>query len=193
MTGVQTCALPICSNGFRSWDTDFCGLHIHLSRKGFNNGSHTHRFLQLIYSNAEQVAKFGGRASCSYADFRDVWQFDNYGKPYRSYKQKIRQRGSRHTAVNTCPDETIELRFFRGTLRKQSILAALDFAHAAVEYTRILTAKDVIDGALSWDMFMLWVEDNNGIYPDLYVKGKDRKSTRLNSSHIPLSRMPSSA
>ena len=26
-----------------------------------------------------------------------------------------------------------------------------------------------------------------------WEKGKDRKSTRLNSSHIPLSRMPSSA
>ena len=30
-------------------------------------------------------------------------------------------------------------------------------------------------------------------YIDLHVKEKDRKSTRLNSSHIPLSRMPSSA
>ena len=66
-----------------------------------------------------------------------------------------------------------------GTLRKQSILAALDFAHAAVEYTRILTAKDVIDGALSWDMFMLWVEDNNGIYPDLYVKGNKIHNVNL--------------
>ena len=34
---------------------------------------------------------------------------------------------------------------------------------------------------------------NNGIQLDVYKSGEDRKSTRLNSSHIPLSRMPSSA
>ena len=31
------------------------------------------------------------------------------------------------------------------------------------------------------------------IISDLFPMGGDRKSTRLNSSHIPLSRMPSSA
>ena len=42
------------------------------------------------------------------------------------------------------------------------------------------------------------LDDNINIliaYPDLKIKSawEDRKSTRLNSSHIPLSRMPSSA
>ena len=32
-----------------------------------------------------------------------------------------------------------------------------------------------------------------GLLPPLALKATDRKSTRLNSSHIPLSRMPSSA
>ena len=35
-------------------------------------------------------------------------------------------------------------------------------------------------------------EDDNFAY-SYYDNGEDRKSTRLNSSHIPLSRMPSSA
>ena len=33
----------------------------------------------------------------------------------------------------------------------------------------------------------------NPVSPDEFKKVLDRKSTRLNSSHIPLSRMPSSA
>ena len=42
-----------------------------------------------------------------------------------------------------------------------------------------------------------WIVENvEGTYPSLDMKfqsERDRKSTRLNSSHIPLSRMPSSA
>jgi hypothetical protein len=168
----------------RSWDTDCCGLHIHISRDGFNGGAHLHRFLRLVYGNAEMMARFGGRKSNHYADFGDVWKSNDYGVPIRTFKHKVEGSGSwsrsqRHSAVNTTNPETIELRFFRGTLRKESILAALDFAHAAVEYTRDLRSPDVMSGALEWDMFMMWVEDNNGIYPDLYVKSNKIHTVNL--------------
>jgi len=166
----------------RSWDTDNCGFHIHISRDGFSGGSHLHRFLQLLYGNAEMMAKCGGRKSNHYADWADVWQTNDYGVPRRSYAQKVKGRYStRHAAVNTSNEHTIELRFFRGTMNKSSILAHLDLAHACVEYTRDLRSKDVIDGMLKWDMFMLWVEENNGIYPDLYVKGSKVSGINLNN------------
>jgi hypothetical protein len=52
----------LCSNGrsayqegirVKSWDTRTCGLHIHISRTGFNGGAHMHRFLNLVYTNPE--------------------------------------------------------------------------------------------------------------------------------------------
>ena len=54
---------------------------------------------------------------------------------------------------------------------------------------------------ISWDQLYLWtifqrdVAPNHveKIYKDFDESSVDRKSTRLNSSHIPLSRMPSSA
>ena len=166
---------------FRSWDSEAsCGLHIHLSRKGFSNGAHLHRFLQFIYRNPEMMMKFAGRKSEDYATFQDVWRYDEYDRPYRSYSHKLdyvpnrphtfnRLRNStRGSAVNTNNEHTIELRFFRGTLNKKGILACLDMAHAGVEYTRLLNTRDVIAGMLSWDMFYEWVSDNNGIYPELY-------------------------
>jgi len=166
---------------FRSWDSEAsCGLHIHLSRKGFSNGAHLHRFLQFIYRNPEMMMKFAGRKSEDYASFQDVWKYDEYDRPYRTYAHKLdwvrsrphttNRRGgsSRGTAVNTNNEHTIELRFFRGTLNKKGILACLDLAHAGVEYTRLLNTRDVIAGMLSWDMFYEWVSDNNGIYPELY-------------------------
>ena len=166
---------------FRSWDSEAsCGLHIHLSRKGFSNGAHLHRFLQFIYRNPEMMMKFAGRKSEDYATFQDVWRYDEYDRPYRSYSHKLdyvpnrpltfnRLRNStRGSAVNTNNEHTVELRFFRGTLNKKGILACLDMAHAGVEYTRLLNTRDVIAGMLSWDMFYEWVSDNNGIYPELY-------------------------
>ena len=38
-----------------------------------------------------------------------------------------------------------------------------------------------------------WINGNEGVHGILVQLPLDRKSTRLNSSHIPLSRMPSSA
>jgi hypothetical protein len=166
----------------RSWDTEHCGFHIHISRAGFNGGAHLHRFLQLLYGNCEIMAKLGGRKSNDYADWSDVWQKNDYGVPHRSYAKKVKGTySSRHSAVNTTNEHTIELRFFRGTMNKSSILAHLDLAHACVEYTRDLRSRDVIDGMLKWDMFMLWVEENNGIYPDLYVKGSKASGVNLNN------------
>lgn len=165
---------------FRSWDSEAsCGLHIHLSRKGFSNGAHLHRFLQFIYRNPEMMMKFAGRKSEDYATFQDVWKYDEYDRPFRSYAHKLdyvpsrphtmgRRGSTRGSAVNTNNEHTIELRFFRGTLNKKGILACLDMAHAGVEYTRLLNTRDVIAGMLSWDMFYEWVSDNNGIYPELY-------------------------
>lgn len=155
--------------GMRSWDSKNyeCGLHIHISRAGFSNGSHIHRFLQLVYSNAELMARFAGRTT-RYATFQDVWDFDEFGVPHRTYKSKLGRRGERNSAVNTYPEHTIELRFFRGTMRKEGILACLDLAQAMVEYTRNLNAHDVIKGLLSWEGLYDYVEANNGIYPDAY-------------------------
>ena len=156
--------------GMRSWDVNAfeCGLHIHLSRAGFSGGAHIHRFLRLIYGNAEMMARFAGRTT-RYATFQDVWKFDEFGKPYRTFSDKMKGRGGeRNSAVNTYPDYTIELRFFRGTMRKEGILACLDLAQAGVEYTRELRAKDVMMGALDWEHFYDYVERNNGLYPDAY-------------------------
>lgn len=153
----------------RSWDAKSCGLHIHMSRAGFNGGAHMHRFLAFVYHNSEPLMKFAGRKS-DYARFNDVYKFDEYDKPRLSFAHKLdrRQSSERYSAVNTQNRDTLELRFFRGTLNPKGVLACLDLAHAMAEYTRDLRVSDVRLGALQWDWFADFVEANNGIYPDLY-------------------------
>lgn len=168
----------------RSWDAkSSCGLHIHISRAGFSSGAHTHRFLWLIYGNSIEMSKLGGRKGSSYAKFDDIWKFDDYGRPYRYYKDKVHWgRGystERYSAVNTNNKDTIELRWFKGTLNRSGILSSIQLAHACVEYTRYLTVAQVRDGALRWDKFSEYVSQNREMYPDL-----DSKIARLSTVNL---------
>jgi hypothetical protein len=117
------------------------------------------------------MMKFAGRKS-RYARFNDVYTFDEYDKPVFSLKHKLALGGQteRYTAVNTNNRDTLELRFFKGTMNTSGVLSALDLAQALVEYTRDLRLDDVKRGALSWEWFADYVASNNGLYPDLYMR-----------------------
>lgn len=166
----------------RSWDTESCGLHIHISRTGFRSGAHTHRFLSFVYRNSEIMMRFAGRKS-TYAKFSDAWAYDKYDRPYLNFKDKIHNghNTDRYSAVNTRNDDTIELRFFRGTMKKSGILSALDLSHAMVEYTRNLTVSEVRAGAYSWDKFAQYVRDHSSIYPDLVQRLDKVKSDPIDT------------
>ena len=168
----------------RSWDTDTCGLHIHLSRDGFSSGAHLHRFIAFVYHNAPHMMKFAGRKS-RFARFNDVYTFDEYDRPVFSIKHKVgnpdRYSSERYSAVNTQNSKTIELRFFRGTMKTSGVLSALDLAQAMVEYTRELRLDDVKLGALSWEWFADYVVSNNGLYPDLYSRLDKIQSVDINN------------
>jgi hypothetical protein len=156
----------------RSYDTDSCGLHVHVSRSAFKSYAHTHRFLSLIYRNPREMMKLAGRKNSRYAQFGDVYKPDEWGVPRFTIRDKI-HAGSmteRYSAVNTNNDYTLELRFFRGNMKREGIMSALELCHASVEYTRDLNLSDVKLGALKWDWFADWVGTNNGIYPNLYSR-----------------------
>jgi hypothetical protein len=175
----------------RSWDAKSCGIHIHINRTGFKGGAHTHRFLTLIYKNAEQMMRLAGRKS-TYARFNDCWQYDEYDKPYFTLQHKLLGEknnpfytgGERYSAVNTNNQHTLELRFFRGTTKPSGVLSAIELAHAGVEYTRDLTLSDVKMGALTWDWFYDWVQSNNGLYPNLYTRMAKVQGLTINSQEI---------
>jgi hypothetical protein len=162
--------------GFRSWNTETCGLHVHVSRTAFGTGespwgrsdrdqlilkrqAHELRFMKLIYDNQRQVERIAGRSSNHYATFGDK------GKLVEKVKFGNQSNG-RYSAINTENDMTLEVRVFKGSLRKERVLSALEFVGASVEYTRDLkvTAKNQ---ALSWLRFTAYISDNMETYPNL--------------------------
>ncbi|NBV78121.1 hypothetical protein EBR66_08225 [bacterium] len=148
-------------NGFRSWDTSTCGLHVHVSRTAFRNfgkrdEAHELRFQKLIYDNQSHVQAIAGR-STDYASFMDK------GKLVR--KVKYGSTADRREAVNVTNDHTIEIRVFRGSLNKERVLSAVEFVHSAIEYTRSMKINPKAK-QLSWVRFIAYVMDNQEKYPN---------------------------
>ena len=148
-----------------SWGTRTCGLHVHISRAGFNNGSHQHRFLQLVYNNKRFYELLAGRSASHWAKFDDDVD-PNTG--VKSLKHKFDRNGSdRYSAVNTNNRNTLEMRIFRGSLNPRFIKSAIDLAHASVEFTRTMSVKEVIDGSLSCRNFREYIESKSDLYLSL--------------------------
>ena len=151
-----------------AWGTKTCGLHVHISRAGFNGGSHQHRFLQLVYNNKDFYEVLAGRSSSHWAKFDDNVD-PNTGR--KSLKHKFDRLGSdRYSAVNTNNRNTLEMRIFRGSVNPRFIKSAIDLAHASVEYTRVMSVKEVRDGGLSCLNFRQYIESKPELYPSLNAR-----------------------
>ena len=186
----------------KSWDTRTCGLHIHISRTGFTGGAHMHRFLNLVYSNANFYSTLAGRTSDQWAKFTDIftreYKRDAYGnrvfhegtgyevldKRTFAHKLDTNRHSDRYSAVNTNNHATLEMRIFKGTVNGDTIKAQLDLAHASVEYTRTLTVQDVRNGALSADNFMWYIMQNVELYPELNARMNKLSIGRLADQNV---------
>lgn len=127
------------------------GIHIHLSRDGFDSPAHIYRWLKLIYRNEPAVTALARRRYSEWA------QFD---PDIRAMAKKLAHGDhgwGRYHAVNARPADTFELRVFASSLKTQQVQAALAFADASVEYSRRLRACDVARGGWDWNAFTAWV------------------------------------
>ena len=156
--------------GMRSWNTRTCGLHVHVSREAFHvmrgysldivkTQGHELRFMKLIYDNQRMVERIAGRSNNNYANFSDK------NRLIAKVKHGTQNNG-RYSAINTENDATLEVRVFKGSLRKERVLSALEFVHSSVEYTRNLKVSGS-NNALSWLQYTRYVAENQQQYPNL--------------------------
>ena len=148
-----------------AWGTKTCGLHVHISRAGFNSGSHQHRFLQLVYNNKDFYEVLAGRSSSHWAKFDDNID-PNTGR--KSLKHKFDRHGSdRYSAVNTNNRNTLEMRIFRGSLNTRFIKSCIDLAHASVEFTRVMSVPEVREHKLDCINLIQYIRERAELYPSL--------------------------
>jgi hypothetical protein len=148
--------------GYRSWDRSTCGLHVHVDRRGFNGRLHQYSFTLLLMRNKALSYLIAGRQGNSYASFdKSVrTEIPKHLKGQDNYAQ-------RYSAVNVLPTATLEVRMFRGSLKKERILAALEYVHSAVEYSRGARSGVGAEEYLTAPAFIQWLRGNKALYPNL--------------------------
>lgn len=155
------------------------GIHIHVSRDGFDNSSHLFRWMKFWYRNPNDIQRIARRQANSWSAFRPedrAGQFEHskYGKGNYDYESDATRR-HRYSAINTTNDATLEVRVFASTLRPRRAQAALQLVAGSVEYTRQLSA-DAITHRRGWDWraFTAWA-GKSGQYQALVMEDRTRR------------------
>lgn len=147
--------------GMRSANTRTCGLHIHIN-KGFfaNNPTTMYRFMSMFYRNADKWKAIAGRSHSSYANWSE-YELDQLLRYTKGLKQRNHiYNNDRYVALNLQNSNTIELRFFKGTLRPESFIARIEAVHAVAEYAQATRNNVSIKSAHDWERFREWTTRN---------------------------------
>lgn len=104
-------------SGFTAHDNNRCGLHVHVSRKAMSTEKWT-KLAKFVSRNKSIFEKLSRRTAFNYCEMR-----------YSS--------NSRYSAVNLISSNTVEFRFFRGTLNPKSFFASLEIIQSLVDFFRI--------------------------------------------------------
>lgn len=150
------------ANGYRSWDTETCGLHVHVDKRAFTGRKHQYAFTLLLMRNRSLSYLISGRQDNHYAQFdKDVrLEIPKYMKNKPNNLQ-------RYSAVNVLNRATIEVRMFKGSLKRERILAALEYVHSAVDYSRDVKSGNTSKTYLTSPAFIQWIRANETKYPNL--------------------------
>lgn len=147
--------------GVRSYRTETCGMHVHVSRSAFSGSFHLFKFMEFMYRNKAFVLTVSQREE------ENLQRWAAIGVPpkevIRKAKVKFNDHAERYTAINLENTNTVEVRIFRGTLKPESFFKNLEFVEALVEFTRNNGAA----GAKTPEQFVDWVKKRARRYPSL--------------------------
>ncbi len=145
------------SYGYCSHDTDTCGLHIHASRSLFGNTEieqdltiakiillvdrwYDSHIVQFARRNINRMRHWAGKPNAGIRpEDSDV----------QAVEKSKKTANDRYKAVNLCNRNTIEFRFFRGTLRRDTIIASIQWVDTIIRYCRNTPLKDLFN--TTWD------------------------------------------
>ena len=146
------------THGMSSWAGAGAGLHVHVSKSAFTH-AHLHKFQLFHYGNAYFLKKFAGRDSGRWASFSQTTS--SWGNPIKlstlAKGQYERTSLNRYHALNFCPPETVELRYFRASLDPRTVIAVLEMVHAIWKYTMTHNSGDYRNNRFSWSNFRSWL------------------------------------
>ena len=145
------------SYGYRSHDTDTCGLHIHASRSLFGDTTteqdltiakvillidrwYDSYIVQFARRDISKMQHWAGKPNA------DIRPGDNDADAVNKSKKSA---DSRYKAVNLQNYKTVEFRFFKGTLKRYTIIASIQWVDTIINYCKATPLKDLFN--TTWD------------------------------------------
>ena len=151
--------------GARSFYYTSCGFHIHVSRTAFTP-SHMYKFIKFHMRNDRQCMVVGQRDWSNYATWDEHHTHDLRKNTAAVVKRELYT--NRYSAINTGNHDTIELRYFKGNIKPESVLKNVEFVDCVYEYTKQLTVSSIWSNGYSWDVFIEYLVENKEVYMNLY-------------------------
>jgi hypothetical protein len=138
----------LANKGLRSHDTDTCGLHIHVGRRGFNSEQAICNFVYLFEKFYDQVLKFSRRTPYSMQRWADRYGIYSSEDTNKSFANKLDYAGrEKYRIVNLRHNSTLEVRAFKGTINVDTYFASIQFMLVMKELAN--TVDNVVNG-VSW-------------------------------------------
>jgi len=184
-------------SNFSAWDKESCGMHVHIDSRAFTAMT-LGKFLMLINANTnvDFIRRIAGRhpsvdkQAREYCAAEEQSILDNpkhalNGKSNRRYRMVnttcLKRSEAERLGVQYVGERsfnTIELRIFRSSLKRERLLAQIEFTHAAVMFCRVASYRD-----LDYSSFIKWLRTTNNTYPNLADwYGVRRRATAKNSA-----------
>ena len=168
---------------YRAWNTGKCGMHVHIDSRAFTQLT-VGKFLMFINSsgNVDFIRKIAGRHPSVDDQARSYCAAEHQSvlaNPKTAVKGKSGERYRMVNMMNLGSREakrrglsmdnsyngrynTVELRIFRASLKKERLLAQIEFTHASVMFCRVASWRD-----LNGTSFVKWLKTVAGQYPAL--------------------------
>lgn len=165
---IKTMLGDLRRDGFRSFQTDTCGMHVHVSSEPL-----TERNIQWLTEFFYQKNNSGFLKLMSERDIRLLIRWANLDKSgvgllessdiiARQKKEQGRVSHERHAILNLTKEHTVEFRMFRGTLKYESFLGNLEFVKSLIDSSEQI--------APHYDSLVDYIGEKAGNYPNLISK-----------------------
>ena len=143
------------SLGYRSHQTSTCGLHIHVNRSCFGDNRDEQdiiisRILYFVEHHWNELLRFSRRSEYSMNRWAARYGFEKTGREILDKAKK--GNNGRYAAVNLMNYATIEFRLFRGTLKHNTLIAAIELVNAICDLAIHLTDEGIAN--MSWSEFV---------------------------------------
>ena len=153
---------------FKSFYTRNCGMHIHLSRKAFNDMQmykfilmmNSYKTLVHLVSQRRRISEYNSwcnfsdsikdrvksQASFNFKQQKENIKYNKENTPSRKIKLKFQSDvrvGERYQVVNLQNPQTIEIRSFKGTLKYSGFMKNIEFVHSMFYFCKNSSLQDL--------------------------------------------------